>query len=405
VRKRALIAEQSDVIRGVAESILRQNGYEVISVPTAEKAREVLQMTRPDIMIVGGDLKGVDGRPLYERVQADMRTASIPLLLFRNSDDGSLPFPDEVLIDRPFDPRDFMERVSVFTGQGQQASPTSADNPIASDLDDEFLDAALGMDRINVTDSQVMDKTVVGSRKNQKKPTDKLIGIDVEADDVTATGRVEMVTLEDTTTTNNLKRKQSAPPSGGTGKLDILDDQYGMTDHAALKVADTNQAHDYDWFVNEMKQSPAEKNIPAQQLPAAKAATKPSQSGGLEIRTTASYVDPITPAPGATPARADKKKIGVDNFINEFKQEIEKFRSEEPESITITEKSASNKTSGGALQWNEQLERLSPEEMKLFTKQLSRDIAEKVAEKIIAKIDSDKLMVLIKNEILSRSQK
>ena len=404
MRKRALLAEQSDVIRGVAESILRQNGYEVISVSSAEKAREVLQMTRPDIMIVGGDLNGVDGRPLYEKVQADSRTSSIPLLLFRNSDDQSLPFPEEVLISRPFDPREFMERVSVFTGQAHSKTQlTSQGNPVASDLDDEFLDAALGLDRIDVTDSQVMDKTTVGSRKVKKTASEKLVGMDSEEDDRTTSGRVETVTLDDTTSIN-LKKKQAAPTSGGTGKLEILSDQYGMSDPGALKTAPTGQVHDYEWFLNEMKQSSTEAVSAKPAPPVVKAAPKPSQSGGLDIRTTASHVDPITPHP-TSPSAGDKKSAGVDKFITEFKQEIEKFRAEEPESITIDADSTSRPKSGGSFQWQERLEQLSPEEMGLFTKQLAREIAEKVAEKIIAKIDAYKLMILIKNEIMSRSQK
>ena len=41
MRKRVLLAEQSDAIRGVAETVLRQNGFEVIPITTAEKALEV----------------------------------------------------------------------------------------------------------------------------------------------------------------------------------------------------------------------------------------------------------------------------------------------------------------------------------------------------------------------------
>ncbi len=40
--RRVLIAEQADTLRSVAETVLRQNGYDVISVTAAEKAREVL---------------------------------------------------------------------------------------------------------------------------------------------------------------------------------------------------------------------------------------------------------------------------------------------------------------------------------------------------------------------------
>ena len=43
MHKRILIIEAADAVRGIAENVLRQNGYEVISVSDAEKALEVLQ--------------------------------------------------------------------------------------------------------------------------------------------------------------------------------------------------------------------------------------------------------------------------------------------------------------------------------------------------------------------------
>ena len=81
MRKRILLAEESDTIRGVAESVLRQNGYEVIAVTTGSKALEVLNFTRPDLLITGSDLVGPGGKQLYEIIQADPRIASLPCIL------------------------------------------------------------------------------------------------------------------------------------------------------------------------------------------------------------------------------------------------------------------------------------------------------------------------------------
>ena len=53
MRKRVLIVEGADAVRGVAESVLRQNGYEVIAVSSGEKAKEVLQYARPDLIVLG----------------------------------------------------------------------------------------------------------------------------------------------------------------------------------------------------------------------------------------------------------------------------------------------------------------------------------------------------------------
>ncbi|HWR82677.1 MAG TPA: response regulator, partial [Candidatus Deferrimicrobium sp.] len=100
MRKRVLLAEQSDATRSVAESLLRQNGFEVISVAAAENALEVLKFTRPDLIILGGDMTTPDRKPLYERIRNDSKTSAIALLLFDTAA-SDLPFPPEVIIPRP----------------------------------------------------------------------------------------------------------------------------------------------------------------------------------------------------------------------------------------------------------------------------------------------------------------
>ena len=77
MHRKVLIIEQTDTLRTVAETVLRQNGYEVIAVSAAEKAREVLELTRPDLVIVGADVTGADGSPFYDRLASDSSTAGL----------------------------------------------------------------------------------------------------------------------------------------------------------------------------------------------------------------------------------------------------------------------------------------------------------------------------------------
>ena len=81
MRKKVLLAEESDTIRGVAESVLRQNGFEVISVPSGNKALEVLEFTRPDVIVIGSDVKGKGPAPLYQHITDNRPLSLIPLLL------------------------------------------------------------------------------------------------------------------------------------------------------------------------------------------------------------------------------------------------------------------------------------------------------------------------------------
>ena len=169
MQKRVLLAEESDTVRGVAESALRQNGFEVISVVSGEKAVEVLELSRPDLIIVGSELVGKGRKPVYEHVQENPQISSVPLLIQANPEEAGLPFPQEVILCRPLEPSEFMSKVKAFIGQ-PAAVKQAESNPLSeAQLEDELLDAALGLDQIDVTDSEVMDKTQVSSNKNKQR--------------------------------------------------------------------------------------------------------------------------------------------------------------------------------------------------------------------------------------------
>jgi hypothetical protein len=93
------------------------------------------------------------------------------------------------------------------------------------------------------------------------------------------------------------------------------------------------------------------------------------------------------------------KTAGVEKFIDEFKKEIERIRSNEPDSIFVEEQK--DAPSGESLKWEESLEKVTTEQVQIFTQQLATSLAEKIAEKIIGRIDPDKLLQLVKAEIIA----
>ncbi len=412
MRKRVLLAEQSDAIRGVAETALRQNGFEVISVGTAEKALEVLKFTRPDLIIVGGELTTIDQRPLYEKVRSHPKGGSVAMLLFGDSSDD-LPFPPEVVLGRPFDSEEFLEKVRTFSGLSGQEQRHAAPNPLEeASLDDDFLDAALGIDRINVTDSEVMDKTVSGAKNLGPRPPDKFIGLDnveKEQEKSNESGKVESVMIRDSDATDihhpEQEGKKPCSPSA-TGKLEILTDQYGLSDPDALRPETEGQVHDYEWFIDEMRREAVDP-LPSPRRPAD---TPPDEVPTPEFTTSepASLIDPVTPPPSASgpPDVSSKEKgRGADKFLDEFKKEVEKLQSDVPESVNLKPQQSTHESSGkGKRVWQESTESLAPNEISLFTRQLHTKLAEKIAEKIMTKIDSEELLNLLKSEILTHTR-
>ncbi len=401
MRKRVLVAEASDTNRRVAETLLRQNGFEVISVSAVDKAREVLQFSRPDLLIIGGDLMTANHQPFFDEITANPKFATIPLMIFEPLTPVDLPFPPEVVIHLPFEPLEFVQRVSTFTGM---ANGPSTPNPLsAMSADDAFLDAALGLDRIDVTDSEVMDQTKLANKTAQVPvTTDKLVGFDhVENDEKhSESAKVESVMIRD----DKAVPVKQPPKSSGTSKLEIMTDQYGLSDPSQFNPDPETQQHDYDWFVNSMREEIGGAPKPAMPQPATSTV---NESGKLRIQTRpmpnedaladvgpSSHRIPSTSGVGSRP-----KTAGVEKFIDEFKKEIERIRSNEPDSIFVEEQK--DAPSGESLKWEESLEKVTTEQVQLFTQQLAASLAEKIAEKIIGRIDPDKLLQLVKAEIIA----
>lgn len=401
MRKKILLAEQSDSTRSIIETILRQNGFEVVSIPDYDRAVDVLGLSKPDILIIGSDLIGAGDNPLYSYILDNEIYSSIPIILLASDDDNNiLPYPEEVIVRRPFDTNELLEKVKIFVGQGTP-EPESVNIPTdllgTMNLDDEFLDAALGLDHISVTDSEEMNKT--STLQKNKIGNEKVSNIG-DFDELNETNKVESIMIqEDQTDIRRPATQKTIIQPNASGKLDILQDQYGMSEQTQKALEPEDSAHDYHWFVNEMQNDSKQKSAAA---PISK--NDDHQLGSIKIEET---VQPLTSShiSGSGSVKSKSKEEGVEKFIDEFKREMEKIHSDK-KTATVTirdEKPQISKSAKSALpQANEQI--LS-EAVRLFTKQFTVELAGKLAKEIAVKIDSEKLLVLIKKEILAELKK
>jgi len=89
-----LIAEQSDITRQAAETVLRQNGFEVIAVSTGDKAYQVLEHTKPHLIIANISLPGKIKAGFIQSLKAKAALSAIPLILLAEENEPG--FPDEI---------------------------------------------------------------------------------------------------------------------------------------------------------------------------------------------------------------------------------------------------------------------------------------------------------------------
>ncbi len=400
MRKKILIAEQSDTTRGVAENVLRQHGYEVISVSNGAKALEVLELSQPHLILVDFSMTAKGNQSLFEKLQQDPQTSSIPFIIIADENEDSVSYPEEVVLTRPLDPKDLVLKVSVLGGAAGAATDAGGLNPLnENSLEDDLLDAALGLDNIDVTDSEVLDNSSIVKKKGTKA-IEKMIGMELDHEEEDSQGnKVESSRLDDEDMEVN-QGKGAPKKHSKTGKLEILSDheQFGLGHDALLENEGEFGSHDYEWFIKEMKKD----NTPGQPKPA----------GGVSKSPKASA--PVETAPPQHKKKSDSGKIkgekdggGVERFIEDFKKEVEKFTDPQPSAPAKTIKAAPapKVKAVAAPKSNEAIENVSVDQVEVFTRQFVSALAEKVAEKIATKIDAQKLLSLIKNEIVSKNKK
>ncbi|MCP4704986.1 MAG: response regulator, partial [candidate division Zixibacteria bacterium] len=332
MRKKILIAEKSDAIRNIAESLLHQHGYDVISSATADKAKELIITSEPNMIIIDSGLKDQNGSYLYDLLEESEQTASIPFLIITDANGQELSYPPEVILNRPFETDDLLEKVKLFIGTGTDEKPietiAEVDPFSTGDVDDDFLDAAFGIDSIDVESSEVMDKTTITERARMEKrksdTTDIGIGHKEESnakdDD---SGKVESLLIREDGSEEKTPKKEELPDLSASSKIEIPTNQFEVDNNA--KPANQEKAddkktgdHDYDWFINEMKKDTSDIKF-----------EKPGNETGsqkIQLTNTSDGMNPIMPS--KEKKDTDKPEIksgGVDQFISEFKQEMEQL--------------------------------------------------------------------------------
>ncbi len=435
--KKVLIVEPSLAVRNIAESLLRQNGYEVLSADGVDAARAILQESRIDLILTASDVAAGDGRPFYEVLGSDSSTATLPLLILHDQAAGELPYPPEAIVNKPFTPREFLDAVAAFTG-GQVQPAAVQETPFSgSDVEDDLIDQALGLDKLEVDQTDVIgNDTGVFRVLNKKVTKESMLGYEYKAPaDDTITEKSKKIDQINVPTDKQQQgppvtqppqegqkavqeteflghdsqkhRERPADQMSASSKIEIVTDQYGIASppdpggHA--NEGDAGGNHDYDWFVKEMQKE------------AASGESAPADSGSLAISPTSEGREPVSPPPESDiplhpalskPDRQDEIRThgqAVDKFISEFKKEMDKITEDaSPDfpDIPITNVAAEGAMEPKAksqLDWEEAVENISSSDIRRISKDLVDAVAARVTEQILARIDREMVYRVIRD--------
>jgi len=367
----------------------------LLAVTSGDKAFQVLEHTKPHLIIANSSLPGKDQVGFIQNLRAQPALSAIPVILLAEENEPRIP--DEIKLNLPLDPNDLLSKISNMANDSKK-SEEKAKNPLSESLEDELLDQALGLDQIDVTDSEVMDQTDT-TKKKKKKVVEKMIGLDNVDDDTSVSGEIGSIGMD---AKSGEIKKSGKPAPSKTGKLDIVSghDQFGLGDESLLENANEHADHDYDWFVNEMKNDVMSPKSAQKQKAA-------PESESLKVTQPADQIErvsvPNKKSSDSGKVAGSKKPGGVEKFIEDFKKEVENFGTESSKNVNDT-KSKPAATAKPAIVSNDPLESVTIDQVEVFTRQFVSDLADRVAQRIANKIDPQKLMSLLKNEIVSKAR-
>jgi two-component system cell cycle response regulator len=152
---RIIVADDDQALSRTLSWILKENGYEVTSVPNGEHLIEHLETETYDLLLLDIMMPKVDGLQLLERMKGDPRHKDLPVLMI-----SSMP-PEEAtvralglgaadFISKPFRVRELLARVKAHLRVGRELNQARAEARSRSEMVDilQEVTASLKPDEI-----------------------------------------------------------------------------------------------------------------------------------------------------------------------------------------------------------------------------------------------------------------
>jgi two-component system cell cycle response regulator len=141
IAPKIIVADDDQALSRTLSWILKENGYEVVSVPNGEHLLDRLDADQYDLLLLDIMMPKVDGLQLLERVKNDPRHKDLPVLMI-----SSMP-PEEAtvralglgaadFISKPFRVRELLARVKAHLRTGRELNQARAEARSRSEMVD-----------------------------------------------------------------------------------------------------------------------------------------------------------------------------------------------------------------------------------------------------------------------------
>ncbi|HET6626591.1 MAG TPA: response regulator [Nocardioidaceae bacterium] len=123
---RALVVDDSSVIRDLIAVNLQLEGFEVVTAGDGERALELVRTVRPHVVTLDVMMPRLNGFETVSRLRADPDTAHIPIVLVTGrAQAGDVARGEELGVEayltKPFEPAELVEVVTRLARSGRGA--------------------------------------------------------------------------------------------------------------------------------------------------------------------------------------------------------------------------------------------------------------------------------------------
>jgi len=338
--KKILLVENSPTIISVADSLLRQQGFDVTCLSDGSQAVDFVKEEMPDLILSSLSLPGIDGIQLCKKITEDPTTGGIPvILLVGDKDDAYLDKIElcgaRAQIKKPFSPKELLLVVEKYTG-------IEMSNTTSTLVDQSTKGAPKLKPRVAPKEIRTSTRSIVDTNKTGAKVKKHETVFNLDWNDLK--GEVE---------------KEAAARGHETDESGLIleEDQYGLTNLAddVVPLQNENQEEDYEWFVSSIKEE-SDDSVGGKKAPIAKKIVQ-----------------------NETPSR--KLENQQSNDDTKYRQFLEQFKKE-------TDVLTKDKPSAGS---------------SIDVNWMVDAIAEKLAQKIVEKLDRQELAQIISSILKGKS--
>jgi DNA-binding response OmpR family regulator len=128
VDKILIVDDEIDTLRLVGLMLERQ-GYQIVAAENGEKALDVMQREKPDLVLLDVMMPGIDGNEIARRIRQDKDFSDTPIIMFTAKSQvedkvAGLESGADVYLTKPTQPRELFAQVKVLLARSKKSLTT-----------------------------------------------------------------------------------------------------------------------------------------------------------------------------------------------------------------------------------------------------------------------------------------